>query len=81
MNDVMVVKDMRNPEHSSVNPNTGDVTYNGPLSLEKGDHSHMLSRTDAYLPGDERGHVNASSLDCYADNTSNWDLILITIES
>lgn len=53
---------MRNPEHSSVNPNTGDVTYNGPLSLEKGDHSHMPSRTDAYLPGDERGHVNASSL-------------------
>ena len=53
---------MRNPEHSSVNPNTGDVTYNGPLSLEKGDHSHIPSRTDAYLPGDERGHVNASSL-------------------
>ncbi len=53
---------MRNPEYSSINPNTGDVTYNGPLSLEKGDHSHMPSRTDAYLPGDERGHVNASSL-------------------
>lgn len=53
---------MRNPENSSVNPNTGDVTYNGPLSLEKGDHSHMPSRTDAYLPSDERGHVNASSL-------------------
>lgn len=53
---------MRNSEYSSVNPNTGDVTYNGPLSLEKGDHSHMPSRTDAYLPGDERGHVNASSL-------------------
>lgn len=53
---------MRNPGYSSVNPNTGDVTYNGPLSLEKGDHSHMPSRTDAYLPGDERGHVNASSL-------------------
>lgn len=53
---------MRNPEYSSVNLNTGDVTYNGPLSLEKGDHSHMPSRTDAYLPGYERGHVNASSL-------------------
>lgn len=53
---------MRNPEYSSINPNTGDVTYNGSLSLEKGDHSHMPSRTDAYLPGDERGHVNASSL-------------------
>lgn len=30
--------------------------------MGKGDHSHMPSRTDAYLPGDERGHVNASSL-------------------
>lgn len=53
---------MRNPEYSSINPNTGDVTYKGPLSLEKGDHTHMPSRTSAYLPGDERGHVNASSL-------------------
>lgn len=53
---------MRNPEYSSVDPKTGNVTYNGPLSLEKGDHSHMPSRSEAYLPGDERGHVNASSL-------------------
>ena len=53
---------MRNPEYSSVDPKTGNVTYNGPLSLEKGDHSHIPSRTDAYLPGDERGHVAASSL-------------------
>lgn len=53
---------MRNPGYSSVNPNTGDVTYNGTLSLEKGDHSHMPSRTNAYLPGDERGHINGSSL-------------------
>lgn len=53
---------MRNPENSSVNPNTGDVIYNGPLSLEKGDHSHMPNRTNAYRPSDERGHVNASSL-------------------
>lgn len=61
-NDVMEVNVMRNPEYSSVNQNTGDVTYNGPLSLEEGDHSHMPSRTGAYLPGDERFHVNASSL-------------------
>lgn len=60
---------MRNPEHSSVNPNTGDVTYNGPLSLEKGDHSHMPNRTGTYLPGDERFHVNASSLG--GDNSRN----------
>lgn len=60
---------MRNPEYSSVNPNTGDVTYNGLLSLEKGDHSHMPNRTGAYLPGDERFHVNASSLG--GDNSRN----------
>lgn len=53
---------MPNPEYSSVDPRTGDVTYNGPLSVEKGNHSNMPSRTEAYLPGDERGHVNASSL-------------------
>lgn len=53
---------MRNLKYSSIDPNTGDVTYKGPLSLEKGDHSHMPGRTEAYLPGDERGHVNASSL-------------------
>lgn len=53
---------MRNSEYSSVNPNTGDVTYNGPLSLEKGDHSHMPGRTDTFRPDDQRGHINASSL-------------------
>ena len=53
---------MHNSEFSSVDPKTGDVTYSGPLSVEKGNHSHMPSRTEAYLPGDERGHVNASSL-------------------
>lgn len=53
---------MRNSQYSSVDAKTGDVTYKGPLSLEKGDHSHMASRTEAYLPDDERGHVNASSL-------------------
>ena len=53
---------MRNSKYSSVDPKNGDITYNGPLSLEKGDHSHMPSRTNVYLPGDERGHVNASSL-------------------
>lgn len=53
---------MRNPEYSSVDPTTGNVTYRGPLSLEKGDHSHMPSRSEAYLPGDQRGHVLGSSL-------------------
>lgn len=53
---------MRNPEYSSINPDNGNITYNGPISTEKGDHSHMPSRTEAYLPGDERGHLTASSL-------------------
>ena len=53
---------MRNPEYSSVDPKTGNVTYSGPLEITKGNHDHMPTRTDAYLPGDERGHVNASSL-------------------
>lgn len=53
---------MRSNSYSSTNPENGNVTWEGPLSLEKGNHDHMPSRTDAYLPGDERGHVNASSL-------------------
>ncbi len=53
---------MHSSEYSSVDPANGNVTWEGPLSLEKGNHSGMPSRTDAYLPGDERGHVNASSL-------------------
>ena len=52
---------MHHAEYRSTNPDNGNVTWSGPLSLEKGDHSHMPSRTDAYLPGDDRGHVNASS--------------------
>ena len=53
---------MRNPKYSSIDPNTGDVIFNGPLSIEKGDHHGMPSRTKAYRPGYQRGHVNASSL-------------------
>lgn len=53
---------MRNPNYSTVNQQTGDVTYKGPLESMKGNHNNMPSRTEAYLPGDERGHVNASSL-------------------
>lgn len=53
---------MYSNHHSFVDPNNGNVSWEGDLSIEKGDHSHMPSRTDAYLPGDERGHVNASSL-------------------
>ena len=53
---------MKNSTYSSIDPKTGSVTYQGPLELTKGDHSHMPARSEAYLPGDERGHVNASSL-------------------
>lgn len=53
---------MRNLKYSSIDPITGNVSWNGPLSIEKGNHLNMPSRTEAYLPGFERGHVNASSL-------------------
>ncbi len=53
---------MRDSSYSSVNQENGNVTYDGPLEVMKGDHSHMPSRNESYLPGDERGHVNASSL-------------------
>lgn len=53
---------MNSSHHSSIDPNTGNVSWNGPLSIQKGNHDNMPHRTEAYLPGDERGHVNASSL-------------------
>lgn len=53
---------MRNPNYSTIDPKTGSVNYNGPCEIMSGDHSHMPSRTSEYQPGDERGHVQASSL-------------------
>lgn len=53
---------MRNPSDSAIDPITGNVRYSGALEITKGNHSHMPARSEAYLPGDERGHVNASSL-------------------
>lgn len=53
---------MRSSTYSSVDPSNGNVTWKGPLSVEKGNHAGMPARTEAYLPCDERGHVNASSL-------------------
>lgn len=49
---------------------TGNVIWEGDLQITKGDHTNMPSRTEAYLPGDERGHVNASSL-CGSNLRSN----------
>lgn len=52
---------MRNSAYSTVDEQ-GNVIYDGPLAAMKGDHSGMPRRTEAYLPGFERGHVTASSL-------------------
>ena len=54
---------MHKSEYSSIDSTNGNVSWKGPLSVEKGDHSGMPPRTDAYLPGDEKGHVNASSIE------------------
>ena len=51
---------MRSDKYSSINSENGNVTWNGPLSVEKGNHSHM-PKVDR-PPGFEKGHVNASSL-------------------
>lgn len=61
---------MREPKCSHVNSVTGNVVYNGALSITKADHHEMMPRTEAFLPGDERGHLCASSLSPYAVNTS-----------
>lgn len=53
---------MRNTNYNTVDPKTGSNNYNGPSKIVPSDHSHMPPRTDAYLPGDERGHIQASSL-------------------
>lgn len=53
---------MASSGYSGADPQTGNVTWHGPLQDVKGDHRHMPARTEAYRPGDERGHVNASSL-------------------
>lgn len=45
---------MHKSEYSSIDSTNGNVSWKGPLSVEKGDHSGMPSRTDAYLPGDEK---------------------------
>lgn len=61
---------MREPKYSHVDSVTGHVIYNGALTITKADHHEMMPRTEAFLPGDERGHLCASSLSPYAVNTS-----------
>ena len=59
---------MKTEKYSSVDPNTGNIKWDGPLVLQKGNHDHMPPRTEAYLPGKQeigtydRGLINASSL-------------------
>lgn len=61
---------MSHKNYNSVDPKTGTVTYRGPSEITKGNHSHMPSRTEAYLETDERGHIQASSLGGY-NNRNN----------
>lgn len=66
----------RDSIYSNINPENGNIYYNGPLESTKGDHSHMPARTDAYLPDQnepksgmyDRGHITASSLSPHASN-------------
>ena len=45
---------MFHPENSHIDPETGNVSYRGPLERNKGSHAHMPARTEAYLPGGGR---------------------------
>lgn len=71
---------MRDSIYSSVDPENGNINYNGPLESTKGDHTGMPPRTAAYLPEPnepvsgmyDKGHITASSLSPHAGNdTSN----------
>lgn len=60
----------REPKYSFIDPKNGNVIFNGPLEITKSDHKGMASRTEAYLPGDEKGHLCASSLSPFAVNST-----------
>ena len=44
------------------NLETGTKSYKGPSELTESNHNGMKQRDGAYLPTDERGHIEASSL-------------------
>lgn len=52
---------MKESERNYITTN-GTIVKQNELVITKGNHAHMPSRTSAYLPGDERGHICASSL-------------------
>lgn len=54
---------------ADVDSKSGTIIQKGELNTQKGDHKHMPKRTNAYLPDDERGHIQASSLG--GDNSKN----------
>lgn len=60
----------REPKYSYIDPRNGNVIFNGPLEITKSDHTRMPPRTEAYLPGDEKGHLCASSLSPFAVNST-----------
>ena len=60
----------REPKYSYIDPRNGNVKFNGPLEVTKSDHRSMPPRTEAYLPGDEKGHLCASSLSPFAVNST-----------
>ena len=53
---------MKENSYNTIDPETGTKAYNGPSELTKGNHDHMPARDGSYLPTDERGHIQASSL-------------------
>lgn len=53
---------MAEDKTNTVDPNTGTKTYVGPSEITKGNHDNMPKRDSSYLPTDERGHIQASSL-------------------
>lgn len=53
---------MKENSYNTIDPETGTKAYNGPSTLTKGNHDHMPARDGSYLPTDERGHIQASSL-------------------
>ena len=53
---------MADNSYNTVDSVTGTQTFDGPSEITKGNHNNMPARTSAYLPTDERGHIQASSL-------------------
>lgn len=53
---------MADDNYYFVDPATGTKAYYGPSELTKGNHNNLPATDGSYLPTDERGHIQASSL-------------------